>query len=70
MDGSDTFRYVIRLIDSLPGEYREAIRLCDLEHLSFEQIAEKTGLSMDDVKRRIQRGRFLLRRKVEVHLRR
>jgi RNA polymerase sigma-70 factor (ECF subfamily) len=62
-------RYVRRAIDSLPIEYRTVIILCDLEHLSYQEIAHATGLSLEAVKTRIHRGRLMLRRKVDAYLR-
>jgi len=65
----ETYRYVLRAISSLPDEYRQVIILCDLQHLSYQQIAEITKLSLEAVKTRIHRGRLMLRRKVEAYLR-
>jgi RNA polymerase sigma-70 factor (ECF subfamily) len=65
----ETYRYVLRAIDSLPTEYREVIVLCDLQRISYQEIAEITGLSLEAVKTRIHRGRLMLRRKVEGYLR-
>lgn len=65
----ETYRYVLKAIDSLPDEYRQVIILCDLQHLTYLQIAEITALSLEAVKTRIHRGRLMLRRKVEAYLR-
>lgn len=65
----ETYRYVLKAIDSLPDEYRQVIILCDLQQLSYQQIAEITKLSLEAVKTRIHRGRLMLRRKVEAYLR-
>jgi RNA polymerase sigma-70 factor (ECF subfamily) len=66
---NETYRYVLRAIDSLPDEYRTVIVLCDLQQLSYQQIAQITGLSLEAVKTRIHRGRLMLRRKVDAYLR-
>lgn len=66
---NETYRYVLKAIDSLPDEYRQVIILCDLQHMTYLQIAEITGLSLEAVKTRIHRGRLMLRRKVEAYLR-
>lgn len=65
----EMYRYVLRAIDALPDEYRQVIILCDLQQLSYQQIAEITKLSLEAVKTRIHRGRLMLRRKVEAYLR-
>ena len=66
---NETYRYVLKAIRSLPDEYRTVIILCDLQQLSYQQIAQITGLSLEAVKTRIHRGRLMLRRKVEAYLR-
>ena len=65
----EMYRYVLRAIQALPDEYRTVIILCDLEHLSYLDIAQATSLSLEAVKTRIHRGRLMLRRKVEAYLR-
>lgn len=65
---NEMYRYVLKAIDSLPDEYRQVIKLCDLHHLSYMQIAEITELSLEAVKTRIHRGRLMLRRKLEAYL--
>ncbi len=49
------------LID-IPNVYREAIVLCDIEGLSYEETAEALGVGIGTVKSRISRGREELRR--------
>lgn len=66
---NETYRYVLKAIGSLPDEYRIVIVLCDLQHMSYQQIAQITGLSLEAVKTRIHRGRLMLRRKVDAYLR-
>jgi RNA polymerase sigma-70 factor (ECF subfamily) len=66
---NETYRYVLKAIESLPDEYRTVIVLCDLQQLSYQQIAQITGLSLEAVKTRIHRGRLMLRRKVDAYLR-
>jgi RNA polymerase sigma-70 factor (ECF subfamily) len=66
---NETYRYVLKAIDSLPPEYRTVIVLCDLQQMSYQQIAQITGLSLEAVKTRIHRGRLMLRRKVDAYLR-
>lgn len=52
------------LID-LPDVYREAIVLCDIEGLSYEETAAALGVGIGTVKSRISRGREELRRKLK-----
>jgi RNA polymerase sigma-70 factor, ECF subfamily len=66
---NETYRYVLKAIRSLPDEYRTVIILCDLQQMSYQQIAQITSLSLEAVKTRIHRGRLMLRRKVEAYLR-
>jgi RNA polymerase sigma-70 factor, ECF subfamily len=66
---NETYRYVLRAINSLPDEYRTVIILCDLQQMPYQQIAAVTGLSLEAVKTRIHRGRQMLRRKVAPYLR-
>lgn len=45
------------LIDHLPPDQRDAIRLYEFDGLSQQEIARRQGLSLSGVKSRIQRGR-------------
>jgi RNA polymerase sigma factor (sigma-70 family) len=47
---------------SLPPEFRAAVVLCDVEGLSYEEIAEILGAKLGTVRSRIHRGRAMLRR--------
>jgi len=49
----------------LEPEFRQLVLLRDVEDLSYEQIAEVTGLALGTVKSRIHRGRTQLRERVE-----
>jgi RNA polymerase sigma-70 factor (ECF subfamily) len=48
------------MIDTLPGIYREAIILSDLDAVPLKQIAARHGISVSAVKSRVQRGRRIL----------
>jgi RNA polymerase sigma-70 factor (ECF subfamily) len=48
-------------LDQLPEVYRSAITMCDLENLSYSEIAEKQRTTIGTVRSRIHRGRKLLR---------
>ena len=49
------------MIDSLPEEYRVALRLSELEGLSQVEVARRLELSPSGARTRIQRGRKKLR---------
>jgi RNA polymerase sigma factor (sigma-70 family) len=48
-------------LDSLPPDFRAAVVLCDIEGLSYEEIAATLGIKLGTVRSRIHRGRVLLR---------
>jgi RNA polymerase sigma factor (sigma-70 family) len=48
-------------LDSLPPEFRAAVVLCDIEGLSYEEIAATLGVKLGTVRSRIHRGRVQLR---------
>jgi RNA polymerase sigma-70 factor (ECF subfamily) len=50
-----------RALDALPADFRVAVVLCDLEELSYEEIAATLGIKVGTVRSRIHRGRVLLR---------
>ena len=49
-------------LDALAPEYRVAVVLCDIEGLSYEEIAATLGVKLCTVRSRIHRGRGLLRK--------
>ena len=52
---------VQRALDALPPDFRAAVVLCDLEELSYEEIAATLGIKLGTVRSRIHRGRSQLR---------
>jgi RNA polymerase sigma-70 factor (ECF subfamily) len=48
-------------LDALPADFRAAVVLCDLEGLSYEEIAATLGIKIGTVRSRIHRGRSQLR---------
>jgi RNA polymerase sigma-70 factor (ECF subfamily) len=48
-------------LDSLPPDFRAAVILCDIEGLSYDEIAAALGIKLGTVRSRIHRGRALLR---------
>lgn len=49
-------------LNRLPHEFREAVVLCDIEDMSYDEIASAVGVSTGTVRSRIHRGRRLLRK--------
>lgn len=52
---------VERALGSLPPDFRAAVVLCDVEGLSYEEVAEILGAKLGTVRSRIHRGRAMLR---------
>jgi RNA polymerase sigma factor (sigma-70 family) len=52
-------------LKALPPEYRAAVILCDIEGLSYEEIADTLGIKLGTVRSRIHRGRAQLRAALE-----
>ena len=52
---------VQRSLDALPPDFRAAVVLCDIEGLSYEEIAATLGVKLGTVRSRIHRGRAQLR---------
>ncbi|CAM3462203.1 RNA polymerase sigma factor SigE [Nocardioides dubius] len=50
-----------RALGQLPPDFRAAVVLCDIEGLSYEEIAEILGAKLGTVRSRIHRGRSMLR---------
>jgi RNA polymerase sigma factor (sigma-70 family) len=52
---------VERALSTLPPEFRAAVVLCDVEGLSYDEIAEILDAKLGTVRSRIHRGRAMLR---------
>lgn len=52
---------VQRALDALSPDFRAAVVLCDIEGLSYEEIAATLGIKLGTVRSRIHRGRSQLR---------
>lgn len=55
---------VLRAIEGLPAQFRDAVVLSDLEDLSYAEIAEIVAVPVGTVKSRIFRGRRILEEKL------
>lgn len=53
-----------RALGSLPVPYREAVVLCDLQELSYQDAAVAAGCAIGTVRSRLHRGRRLLASKM------
>jgi RNA polymerase sigma-70 factor (ECF subfamily) len=53
-----------RALGSLPVAYREAIVLCDLQELTYEDAAAAAGCAVGTVRSRLHRGRRILAKKM------
>lgn len=58
-------RALAAALNQLPEIFREAVILCDIEGLSYDEIAATLGVNIGTVKSRIARGRDDLRRKLK-----
>ena len=52
--------YIQEALSQIPEDFREVVVLRDVQQLTYEEIAEITGLPMGTVKSRINRGRTKL----------
>jgi RNA polymerase sigma-70 factor (ECF subfamily) len=53
-------------VSELPVEFREAVVLCELEELSYEEAAQLSGCPIGTIRSRLHRGRALLLAKLEI----
>ncbi len=58
-------QFLSRALRDLPEIFREAVVLCDIEGLSYEEIASALEINIGTVKSRIARGREELRKKLK-----
>jgi RNA polymerase sigma-70 factor (ECF subfamily) len=54
-----------KALDELTPDFRAAVVLCDIEGLSYEEIAATLGIKLGTVRSRIHRGRSQLRASLE-----
>lgn len=64
MEAMQKEKILQQAIAALEDEHRELIVLRDIEHMTYEQIQEITGLAEGTVKSRLHRARHALRTKV------
>jgi RNA polymerase sigma-70 factor (ECF subfamily) len=56
-------------IDELPLNFREVLLLCDLEEMSYQEIAETLSIPIGTVMSRLSRARKTLRKSLQIQLR-
>lgn len=61
---SELQRLVRETMDSLSPEYKEVLLLCDIEGLSYEEIAQVLKCPIGTVRSRLNRARQALRKKI------
>ncbi|MEP0765862.1 MAG: sigma-70 family RNA polymerase sigma factor [Fimbriimonadia bacterium] len=57
-------REVTEALGTIPDVYRAAVVLCDIEGLSYAEIAEVQGTTVGTVRSRIHRGRQMLKKEL------
>ena len=62
-------KLVNQALEELPVAYREVLVMRELEDLSYKEIAQAAGVPIGTVMSRLARGRELLRRTIEVRMR-
>lgn len=66
-EGMETEQVVRLALAQMPLEFRECLILCDLEDLSYDEIAEIVKAPVGTVKSRIARGRQSLKERLAAH---
>src|SRR6516164_766535 len=63
---SERIEQVREAVLDLPTEFREAVVLCELEEMSYEEAARACGCPVGTIRSRLHRGRALLLAKLEL----
>lgn len=61
LERNETFAIMHRIINDLPEMYREIIQLRDIEELSYEEIADRTGQNINTLRVNVSRARNSVR---------
>ena len=63
---SDLFDHDVQYaLDALPEDFRAAVVLCDIEGMTYDEIADVLDVKLGTVRSRIHRGRSMLRKHLE-----
>ena len=65
---SEQERILFEMLSELPDIFREAIILCDIQGLTYQEMSEVLEISIGTVKSRISRGREELRKRVSLKM--
>ncbi|HEX2920506.1 MAG TPA: sigma-70 family RNA polymerase sigma factor [Bacteroidales bacterium] len=65
IEDAESFIILQRIIDRLPDNYREMIKFRDIEGLSYEEIAEKTGQNINTIRVNMSRARTIVKNEYE-----
>jgi len=63
LERSEISNLMLKIINDLPDIYKEVIQLRDIEELSYEEIAEKTGQNINTLRVNLSRARKIVREK-------
>jgi len=66
MEKRERLEHVRAAVLELPTEFREAMVLCELEEMSYEEAAQMLGCPIGTIRSRLHRGRALLLAKLEM----
>ncbi len=65
LDAKKRQKIILQAVDSLPAKYKKIVIWFEFEELSYEQIANKTGLPIGTVKSRLYNARKILAEKLK-----
>lgn len=65
IESRETDAQLQRALAAVPAHYRAAVLLCDVEGLSYEQIAKIMACPVGTVRSRIHQGRVLIKKEYE-----
>ncbi|HPQ22169.1 MAG TPA: sigma factor-like helix-turn-helix DNA-binding protein, partial [Saprospiraceae bacterium] len=66
---NDEMKKLVKMIDELSENQKTVIHLRDIEGYSYKEISELAGLTLDQVKINLHRGRQALKDKILNNLR-
>ena len=66
VEKAERIEQVREAVLGLPAEFREAVVLCELEEMSYEEAANTCGCPIGTIRSRLHRGRALLLAKLEL----
>lgn len=66
VERKERLEHVRAAVLELPVEFREAMVLCELEEMSYEEAAQMLGCPIGTIRSRLHRGRALLLAKLEM----